>query len=157
MGATCPQVSCTICLPRAVCTRMRPLVLSRASASGDAAQILLPLRDNKRSHPNENRCNVRLFWGLRGHEPVEVKSGASELEIEKDGHGMREHFANKAMLKMPQIMHPKAGHGKALRQMRAHGFHSLTQAGASLQQGETMGRGHPFAGSGHHKDTVAFR
>ena len=79
---------------------------------------------------------MRLFWGLRGHEPVEVKSGASELEIEKDGHGMREHFANKAMLKMPQIMHPKAGHGKALRQMRAHGFHSLTQAGASLSAEE---------------------
>src|SRR5712691_10881619 len=62
-------------MPRAVCTRMRPLVLSRARQQAatrplpygrGSAQTLLPLReqDNKRSHPNENRYK----FGVRNLE-----------------------------------------------------------------------------------------
>ena len=101
--------------------------------------------------------NVQLFWGLHGYEAIEVERWSSQWELEKDGHGMREHLPNKAMLKMPPIMDAKAGHRKALGQLRAHGFNALAQTGADLQEGRTMGRRHPFARGGDHEDAMPVR
>jgi hypothetical protein len=82
---------------------------------------------------------VRLFVRLERNESIEIKWRASQLQIEKDPHRMCQDFPNQAMLKMPQIVHPQAGDGKALRQMRAPGFYSLPQAGAGLEQSRTRG------------------
>jgi hypothetical protein len=82
---------------------------------------------------------VRLYWGLHGYEPVEVKSWAPEVEIEKDTYGMCEHLANEAMWKVPQSVNANARYGKTLGQVRAHGFHSLAHARADFQQGGTRG------------------
>ena len=73
---------------------------------------------------------MQLFSGLHGYEAIEVERWSSQWEIEKHGHSRREHFANKAMLKMPQILDANAGHRKALGQMRAHCFNSLAQTDA---------------------------
>ena len=55
-------------------------------------------------------CNT--FWsGL--HQAIQIKGRAAELQIEKHADGMRQHFANQAMLKMPQVMHANALHGEA--------------------------------------------
>ena len=80
--------------------------------------------------------------------------GGVALEVEKDPYGMSQDFADQTMLKMPQIMHAQAGDGKALGQMRAHGFYSLAQTGTELEQRGTMGRGHPFAWGGYDEDTM---
>ena len=61
--------------------------------------------------------NVRLFVRLECHEAIEIKWRASQLQVEKDPNRMRQDFPDQAMLKMPQIVHPQAGDGKALGQM----------------------------------------
>ena len=76
---------------------------------------------------------------LERDEAIEIKRRALQLQVEKDPNGMRQDFADQAMLKMPQIMHPQAGDGKALRQMRAHRFYPLAQAGAELEQRGSYG------------------
>jgi len=94
---------------------------------------------------------------LESHESIEIKWRALQLQVEKDPPRMCQDFPNQAMLKMPQIVHPQAGYGKALGQMRAHGFHSLPQAGAGLEQSGTMGGSPPFTRGGHDKDPMTVR
>lgn len=84
---------------------------------------------------------------LESYEFIEIKWRAMTLQVKKDPNGMGQDFPDQAMLKMPQLMHSQAGDSKALRQMRAHGFHALAQAGADFEQRRTMGRGHLLRGA----------
>jgi len=96
--------------------------------------------------------NVRPFGWLYRHEPIKVKRRPPRLQIEKNAYDMGQHFANGARLKVPQLRDTNARHGKALRQMRAHGFHPLAQAGTEPAQGRTVRRRHSLAwmGDDHH-------
>src|SRR5262249_46918303 len=68
-------------------------------------------------------CNTLLC--LRSNKTIHIQGRTPHLEIEKYGHGMREHLTNQAVLVMPQVVHAYALHGKTFRQMCAHGFDQL--------------------------------
>jgi len=59
-----------------------------------------------------NRPNVYLFSKLHGHETVEIQRGPPQLKSDEDAYGMRQDFANEAMLEVPQIA-PEPHHSVA--------------------------------------------
>lgn len=78
------------------------------------------------------------------------------MKVDKHADGMGQHFANEAMLEMPQVMDPNARDRKALGQVRPHRFYVLAQSCAEAEQGRRVWRWHPFARRRHHHDAVPF-
>jgi len=65
---------------------------------------------------------VPLFSSLYSDQPIEIEERPPEVKIQKDADSMHQHFANEAMLEMPEIMDTNAGDRKALGQVRPRGF-----------------------------------
>ena len=100
---------------------------------------------------------MQLFVSLESDEAIEVKRRSPQVKVEKHADGMGQDFANQPMLEVPEVMPAYTGDRKAVRQVRADGFHPLAQARADLQEGGTMGRGHAFAGCGHNEEALPVR
>ena len=82
---------------------------------------------------------------LHSNESIEVQRGSSELQIEEHPHGMRQHFTDEAVLKVPQLMDADASHRKPFGQVGSHGFHALAQPRTGPEQRRTVGGRHAFA------------
>ena len=67
---------------------------------------------------------------VEADQSIEIKGRSAELDVENNGHGMRQHLADQAMLKMPQVMHTDARDGKTFGEMRSHRFDLLAPLGA---------------------------
>ncbi len=72
---------------------------------------ILSLNEDNKVQKHYLMCNT--FWSDL-QQTIQVEWWASELEIEKYTDGMREYFANQAMLKMPEVVHANAFYGEAV-------------------------------------------
>ena len=52
--------------------------------------------------------------GLYDHQAIQIQRRAPQLQIEEDAPGVGQHFADQAMLEVPQIMHTNIN-AKAIR------------------------------------------
>ena len=94
---------------------------------------------------------MRLLLLLGRNQTVQIQGLASEREIQKHGYRMGQHFANQAMLKMPQVVDTNPMHSKAFRQMGPHGLHELAPTGAGLDElCRIQGGLHIFLAGRHH-------
>src|SRR5713226_7688930 len=90
------------------------------------------------------------------NQAVQVQRGTAQVEIEKHADRVRQHFADHAMLKVPQIAYPNAGDGEPFRQLRADRLNALAPARRSFEQRlRVRGWCHPGTDGRNDRDVMA--